>query len=86
MQSKPYYCPNCRSNRTKFKLISSYSQQFMKDAVTGEVQDLQEPMKMDEMEATVACLVCGFTSNEMRFVKQAERDPRTASISQATYS
>jgi hypothetical protein len=85
MEQKPYYCPNCRSNRTKFKLIESYAQQFMKDAVTGEVKDLQDPVKIEESEATVSCLVCGFTGNEMRFVKQAERDPRTAPAASITY-
>jgi len=76
MQNKPYFCPNCRSNRVKFNVISSTYQQFMKNAVTGEVMSIEEPQTVDDHEATIQCLVCQFTGNEMRFIKQAERDPR----------
>ncbi|CAG7623422.1 hypothetical protein ACFQI7_04410 [Paenibacillus allorhizosphaerae] len=76
MQDKPYFCPNCRSNRVKFSIISNYAQRFMKDAVTGVVQDFSEPEQLDSSEPTIQCLVCSFTGNEMRFVKQAEREPR----------
>ncbi|MDF2722836.1 MAG: hypothetical protein K0Q59_2511 [Paenibacillus sp.] len=76
MQDKPYYCPNCRSNRTKFRILSTTYQSFMKEAMTGAVYDMAEPIIVDEIEPTIGCLVCGFTGNEMRFVKQAEREPR----------
>lgn len=76
MQNKPYFCPNCRSNRVKFNVISSTYQRFMKDAVSGEVMSIEEPQLVDEQEATIQCLVCNFTGNEMRFIKQAEREPR----------
>lgn len=85
MENKPYFCPNCRSNRTKFKLISSVSQSFMKDAVTGEVQQLQDPEPVAQAEPTISCLVCGFAGNEQRYVKQAEREPRTAVPTEAVY-
>lgn len=78
MEQKPYFCPNCRSNRVKFSVISSYSQRFLKDAITGTVQEVSDPQQMEEIEPTIQCLVCSFTGNEMRFIKQAEREPRTA--------
>jgi|HigsolmetaGSP11D_1036233.scaffolds.fasta_scaffold00463_18 uncharacterized membrane protein len=78
VQNKPYFCPNCRSNRVKFSVISSTSQRFMKDAVTGEILSVEEPQTIQEPEATVQCQVCHFIGNEMRFIKQAEREPRTA--------
>lgn len=76
MQDKPYFCPNCRSNRVKFNVISSLRQSFMKDAITGEVMSIAEPESVSEPEATIECLVCHFVGNEMRFIKQAEREPR----------
>lgn len=77
MQDKPYFCPNCRSNRVKFSIINSYSQRFMKDALTGVVSEMSEPAPLDQGEPNIQCLVCNFTGNELRFIKQAEREPRT---------
>ncbi|GFR37748.1 hypothetical protein PRECH8_10440 [Insulibacter thermoxylanivorax] len=76
MENKPYYCPNCRSNRVKFNIISSTCQRMIKDAITGEVLALEEPEALPQEEATIQCLVCQFMGNEMRFIKQAEREPR----------
>lgn len=85
MQEKPYFCPNCRSNRTKFQVVSSYSRQFNKDAVTGEIKDLQEAVEVMEREPMITCLVCQFTGNEMRYIKQAEREPRIATATNPAY-
>jgi hypothetical protein len=76
METKPYFCPNCRSNRVKFSLIASTSQHFMKDAVTGEIVQIAEPVPIQQSEPNIQCMVCHFVGNEMRFVKQAEREPR----------
>ena len=76
MQDKPYYCPNCRANRVKFSVKSTYSQQFMKDAITGEIKESAEAFPVDQVEPDIQCMVCQFTTNEMRFIKQAEREPR----------
>lgn len=78
MQPKPYYCPNCRSNRVKFSVITAFSQKIMKDAVTGTVSQALEPEPVPEGEPNIQCQVCGFIGNEQRFVKQAEREPRPA--------
>lgn len=76
IQDKPYFCPNCRSNRVKFSMVTMYSQPFMKDAVTGIVSTSEEPVPVAEQEPNIQCRVCGFTGNELRFIKQAEREPR----------
>lgn len=76
MQDKPYFCPNCRSNRVKFSVISSFSQKFLKDAQSGMIQEFSEPQQLEDREPTIQCMVCSFTGNEMRFIKQAEREPR----------
>lgn len=77
MQEKPYFCPNCRSNRVKFSLITSQSLPFKKDAISGSIMEQSEPNVMEEAEPTIQCNVCGFTGNELRFIKQAEREPRS---------
>ncbi|WP_284639009.1 hypothetical protein [Paenibacillus silviterrae] len=82
MQEKPYFCPNCRSNRVKFSMISSFSRRFLKDAVTGAVQEVGEPDELPEAEPTIQCQVCSFTGNELRFIKQAEREPRVMTQTQ----
>ncbi|MCZ8512386.1 hypothetical protein O9H85_08060 [Paenibacillus filicis] len=85
MQEKPYYCPNCRSNRVKFSIISSYSQRFLKDALSGTIQELSEPLQLEDQEPTIQCLVCSYTANEMRFIKQAEREPRAMTPTNPSY-
>ncbi|GIP36795.1 hypothetical protein J31TS4_00750 [Paenibacillus sp. J31TS4] len=80
MEDKPYYCPNCRSNRVKFSLISRTSQSFDKDAVTGSILETDEPVAMQAAEPDIECRVCGFVGNEQRFVRQAEREPRTPTL------
>lgn len=86
MENKPYFCPNCRSNRAKFSVITRYTQSFIKDAVTGEVTEMAEEAPLQPEELEIQCLVCHFSGNEMRFVKQAEREPRSAVSIQPTYS
>ncbi len=76
MQEKPYFCPNCRSNRIKFSVITSYAQSFLKDALSGNITEFKDPDAIPEPEPTIQCLVCSFTGNELRFIKQAEREPR----------
>lgn len=76
MQQKPYFCPNCRSNRVKFSVIARSVQPMMKDAVTGEITQFGEMEAVPESEPMIRCQVCSFEGNELRFVKQAEREPR----------
>jgi len=85
MQDKPYFCPNCRSNRIKFSVISSYSQRFLKDAISGTVQEMNDPQQIQDSEPMIQCLVCNFTGNELRFIKQAEREPRAMTPTNPTY-
>ena len=85
MQEKPYFCPNCRSNRTKFRVLSTTFQSFLKEAITGVVHNVTDPVTVEEAEPTIGCLVCGFTGNEMRFIKQAEREPRVETPTNPAY-
>lgn len=85
MMDKPYFCPNCRSNRVKFNEITSYAQWFMKDAISGEVVESEEPELIEENESMIQCNVCQFVGNEMRFIKQAEKEPRTPTTTVSVY-
>lgn len=85
MEEKPYFCPNCRSNRVKFSVITSYSQAFVKDALTGSIKEYRDPSPIEEPEPTIQCQVCSFIGNEMRFIKQADRNPRTATAVTPAY-
>ncbi len=85
MQNKPYFCPNCRSNRVKFSLITSTSLEFRKDAQTGEITAQSDPYMIEQPEPLIQCLVCQLTTNEMRYIKQAEREPRVITETQPTY-
>lgn len=84
LSSEPYFCPNCRSNRVKFSFIRQTTQEIMKDAVNGiitehkHVEELEEPL-------LVRCRVCQFTGDEMRFIKQAEREPRVMTPTEPVY-
>lgn len=85
MQEKPYFCPNCRSNRVKFSIISSTSQQFMKDALSGVIVENEDARVIEQPDPSIQCRVCQFTGNEMRFIKQAEREPRIMTSTNPTY-
>jgi hypothetical protein len=85
MQEIPYYCPDCRSNRVKFSVISSYSQAILKDALSGSITEYKEPQLIVEPEPMIQCMVCNFIGNEMRFIKQAQRQPRPDANPSVTY-
>jgi hypothetical protein len=85
MQETPYFCPDCRSNRVKFSVITRYSQAFLKDAMSGSVTEYKEPHLIEEPEPMIQCMVCRFIGNEMRFIKQAEREPRAESTTTVSY-
>ncbi|HEX7057675.1 MAG TPA: hypothetical protein VF260_10850 [Bacilli bacterium] len=73
---KPYFCPNCRANRVKFSIVTSYSQSIRKDAITGAIVETEQPKEVPLAEPNIECRVCGFIGNELRFIRQAEREPR----------
>lgn len=85
MENKPYFCPNCRSNRVKFRQITKYSQSFIKDAINGEIVESGEAVLVAQEEPEIECMVCNVSGNEMRFIKQAEREPRTITQTNPSY-
>ncbi|WP_438432426.1 hypothetical protein [Gorillibacterium sp. sgz500922] len=86
MEDKPYFCPNCRSNRFKFSRITTFSMPFRKDAISGELLEKDDPILVPDEEDMIQCQVCRFTGNEMRFIKAAEREPRTQTSVNSSYT
>jgi hypothetical protein len=76
MNNEPYFCPNCRSNRVKFSLITTHSQSFMKDAHNGSIMEIADEAFIPNVDPDIQCRVCSFIGNELRFIKQAAREPR----------
>ncbi|MDF2725466.1 hypothetical protein [Paenibacillus contaminans] len=86
MKEVPYFCPNCRSNRVKFSVVTTYSQRFMKNAADGTITESFEMTQVPEEEPNIQCMVCQFVGNELRFVKQAEREPRIMTPTTPSYT
>jgi hypothetical protein len=76
MNNEPYFCPNCRSNRVKFSLITTHTQAFMKNAHDGSITEMADDQFLPSLEPEIQCRVCSFVGNELRFIKQAEKEPR----------
>ncbi|WP_135547124.1 hypothetical protein [Paenibacillus cymbidii] len=84
MLEQPYFCPNCRSNRVKFQLVTTYTQPLMKNAITGAIVETGDTVPVSDAEPTIQCRVCGFAGNEQRFLKQAEKEPRVQTPTTST--
>ncbi|OEG00007.1 hypothetical protein BHF71_06970 [Vulcanibacillus modesticaldus] len=78
MEVKPYFCPNCRGNRTKFRIIQRKAKDVQKDAFNGEIVSMgtEIPFVSEQGDTEVECLVCHYVGYEMMFIKAAEREPR----------
>ncbi|MGG1520097.1 hypothetical protein ABE504_32305 [Paenibacillus oryzisoli] len=49
------------------------------------ITEFTDPNMIAEQEPIIQCLICSFSGNEMRFIKQAEREPRSDSGTMAPY-
>lgn len=78
MEEKPYFCPKCRANRTKFRIIRRVVHQVKKDAFDGNIVTMgpEELFVTLQGEREVECQVCSFIGYEMMFIKAAEHEPR----------
>lgn len=83
--SKPYLCPSCGTNRTRFNLIEQVVHPVKKDPHTGEITErigMDDPLQIPYTgePLRVQCGVCGLVEPEERFVKTALSNPFPAGI------
>ncbi len=75
---RPYLCPGCQGNRSRFELIFHLVQEVQKDPATGQVlyaaDELLPLSRGDRPAMDVRCCVCQFTGHEGLFVKAARRN------------
>lgn len=77
MGDRPYLCPICRSNRTRFDMVLRLARAVVKDAETGEITYESNVMELLDQprgpEREVHCHRCGYTGAESLFVQAALR-------------
>ncbi|MFC4075657.1 DNA alkylation repair protein [Salinithrix halophila] len=75
---KPYLCPSCGTNRSRFNLIEQVVVPVKKDPQSGEILERVEEddpfqTRYKGEKFRVQCGVCGVVEEETRFVKSAQR-------------
>lgn len=77
--SKPYRCPNCKTNRTRFNMISQVPQPVKLNPQSGEIveqysNDQLEPFHLPYKgpELKIQCAACGLVEDEITFAKFGE--------------
>jgi hypothetical protein len=77
--SKPYRCPNCKTNRTRFNMISQVPQPVKLNPQSGEIveqysNDQLEPFHLPYKgpELKIQCAACGLVEDEKTFAKFGE--------------
>ncbi|WP_082232283.1 DNA alkylation repair protein [Halobacillus massiliensis] len=81
---KPYLCPNCKTNRSRFNRIKQVSTSIQLDPRSGEVisecsngQLASYHMDYQGPEYKVQCGACGLIEDERTFLSFAEHNPLT---------
>ncbi len=79
--AKPYRCPNCKTNRSRFNIIKQVATPVKLDANTGEImkeyQDGETKMFHQPYKGPtyrIQCGVCGLIENESMFEQFADYD------------
>ncbi|RKD25511.1 DNA alkylation repair protein [Ammoniphilus oxalaticus] len=81
--TQAFFCPNCKTNRTRFNLIEQVSKSVKVDPATGAIVETYEQHIKDPFHAPyrgpshkVQCATCGVISDEELFIKAAQNYPR----------
>lgn len=77
--STPYRCPNCKTNRTRFNMITQVPQSVKLNPQSGEIvqqytSDELEPFHLPYRgpELKIQCATCGLIEDEKTFAKFGE--------------
>lgn len=83
--ARPYLCPICRTNRSRFALIYKLAHEVQLDPKSGasvyEAKELETMLRADgRPDIDVRCLECDYTAAETTFIRTSSREagPRKA--------
>ncbi|MBU9712159.1 DNA alkylation repair protein [Evansella tamaricis] len=81
--TKPYLCPSCKTNRSRFNVIKQVATPVKMDPQTGTIIDEFTNDNLDPFhvvykgpENKVQCGSCGLVEDENSFIKFAEHNQR----------
>lgn len=81
--TKPYLCPNCKSNRSRFNIIEQHATPVKLDQQSGKIINEYTNDNADIFHIAyrgpsykVQCGACGLVEDEMTFIKHAEYNQR----------